>query len=101
MQTLEKVLAYVTRTRNGRTELLVFEHRDQPAAGVQVPAGTVESGESIAAAVVRELEEESGLSALQPHGPIDEYMWVNAQTGNHHHRHVFCFDAPPDLPVTW
>jgi len=33
-----RVLAYVTRERNGRTELLVFDHRDDPGAGTQVPA---------------------------------------------------------------
>ena len=44
--TLLKVLAYVTRLRNGDVELLVFDHRDAPEAGIQVPAGTIEPGES-------------------------------------------------------
>ena len=57
--TLKKVLMYVTRTQNGKPELLVFEHRDQPAAGLQVPAGTIEAGEAAVTAAWRELHEES------------------------------------------
>ncbi|HLE30393.1 MAG TPA: NUDIX domain-containing protein, partial [Anaerolineales bacterium] len=57
-----KVLAYITRRRNGRTQLLVFTHRDFPEAGVQVPAGTVEPDEPVEAALFREVHEESGLT---------------------------------------
>ena len=40
---------------------MVFTHRDIPEAGVQVPAGTVEEGETLDAAVLREVHEETGL----------------------------------------
>lgn len=43
--------------------LLVFEHADVPAAGTQVPAGGIEAGESVAAAAMREVAEETGVSA--------------------------------------
>jgi len=56
--TLYKVTAFATR-KNG-SELLVFHH---PTAGVQVPAGTVETGETLEEALVRELFEETGLHA--------------------------------------
>ena len=101
MQDLYKVLAYVTRRRDGRVELLVFDHKDIPAAGVQVPAGTVEDGESTVAAAVRELAEESGLLDLSPRAVIDQYVWINPETGNRHHRHVYQFDAPPGLADEW
>jgi ADP-ribose pyrophosphatase YjhB (NUDIX family) len=42
-------------------ELLVFDHRDHPAAGTQVPAGTVDDGEEPSASVVREVFEETGV----------------------------------------
>jgi 8-oxo-dGTP pyrophosphatase MutT (NUDIX family) len=58
----DRVLAYVTRERNGRRELLVFDHRDHPSAGTQVPAGRLEPGEDLEAALLRELEEEAGLT---------------------------------------
>jgi 8-oxo-dGTP diphosphatase len=57
----DRVLAYVTRERDGRKELLVFDHRDHPEAGTQVPAGRLEPGEDLEAGLLRELAEESGL----------------------------------------
>jgi 8-oxo-dGTP pyrophosphatase MutT (NUDIX family) len=58
---IQKVYAYITSPEG---QLLVFEHVDFPEAGVQVPGGTVEVGESVDAAVIREAEEETGLSDL-------------------------------------
>jgi 8-oxo-dGTP pyrophosphatase MutT (NUDIX family) len=52
-----RVVAYVVRDG----ALLVFDHRDHPEAGTQVPAGTVEDAEEPAAAVVREVLEECGV----------------------------------------
>jgi ADP-ribose pyrophosphatase YjhB (NUDIX family) len=60
MALLEKVAVLVTRPGPDGLELLVFEHVGIPA-GVQVPAGTVEPGEDVRAAALRELVEESGL----------------------------------------
>jgi len=53
----ERVVVYVTRG----TELLVFEHRDHPDAGTQVPAGGVQTDEQLEDAVIREVFEETGL----------------------------------------
>jgi 8-oxo-dGTP pyrophosphatase MutT (NUDIX family) len=61
----QRVLAYVTRERHGRTELLVFDHRDHPDAGTQVPAGGVGPGEPPQEAVLRELHEEAGLEGAR------------------------------------
>lgn len=58
-QILEKVVAFILRERNGRQEILVFDH---PTAGTQIPAGTVEEGESLEAAVLRETKEETGFT---------------------------------------
>jgi 8-oxo-dGTP pyrophosphatase MutT (NUDIX family) len=57
---LEKVVAYVTQD----DRLLVFSHPHHPEAGIQVPAGTVEPGETIDRAVLREAWEETGLGGL-------------------------------------
>src|SRR5262249_36093161 len=56
-----RVLAYVTRERGGRTELLVFDQRSHPEAGTQVPAGRLDPGETLEDGLRRELHEESGL----------------------------------------
>jgi 8-oxo-dGTP pyrophosphatase MutT (NUDIX family) len=63
-RTIAKVTAFVTRrapSGDGH-ELLVFRH---PDAGIQLPAGSVEPGESLAVAALREVEEETGLRDTQ------------------------------------
>lgn len=55
-----KAAACVVRTSARGPELLVFRH---PLAGVQIPKGSIESGETAAAAAARELAEESGVLA--------------------------------------
>lgn len=60
---LQKVTAFITRQHpNKEKELLVFQH---PTAGVQLPAGTVERGESVEEAAYREVAEETGLTDVQ------------------------------------
>jgi 8-oxo-dGTP pyrophosphatase MutT (NUDIX family) len=95
----EKVLAYVVRpSASGGLELLVFQH---PTAGLQVPAGTIDEGESPESAVVRELAEESGLSNVRIVGMLDRYVWTHPRTQHRHHRHVFQFDGSNELPDRW
>jgi 8-oxo-dGTP pyrophosphatase MutT (NUDIX family) len=60
-----RVVAYVTRDRNGRRELLVFDHEDFPHLGLQVPAGRVDPGEDLETGLLRELEEEAGLTNVR------------------------------------
>lgn len=64
---LQKVTAFITRLSEAGPELLVFRH---PTSGIQLPAGTVEEGESPEAAVLREVEEETGLANLRLVGPL-------------------------------
>ncbi len=98
---LTKVLAYVTREVAGERQLLVFRHRDYPKAGVQVPAGTVEDGESIESALLREVEEETGLSDLSIVRKLGVYDWINPENGRLHMRHLFHLAAPPDASDSW
>lgn len=55
---VQKVTAFITRQAATGHELLLLSH---PYAGIQIPAGTVEPGEQPAAAVLREVAEETGL----------------------------------------
>ena len=50
MRKVEKVYAYIT----SENQLLVFKHVDFPEAGIQVPGGTLDAGETPKAAVLRE-----------------------------------------------
>ena len=95
----DKVLAYVARWEVGGWHLLVFEHGNELAAGLQVPAGTVEPGEPLEAAVWRELAEESGLQPPQvrlvtrlARTPQPEWDVV---------RHIYLFQAIAGLPLSW
>lgn len=94
-----KVLAYLLRWRLGRRQVLVFEHRDYPDAGLQVPAGTVEPGEAIEAALWREIREECGLEperlgAARRLTGAYEAEWDQQ-------RHVFAIEAGDALPDRW
>jgi 8-oxo-dGTP pyrophosphatase MutT (NUDIX family) len=94
-----KVLAYITRHQNGREQLLVFEHRDFPEAGVQVPAGTVEPDEPVESALLREVHEESGLAAsdvrlVRKLAESEEVEWG-------HLRHIFHLALVNGKPDSW
>jgi 8-oxo-dGTP pyrophosphatase MutT (NUDIX family) len=94
-----KVLAYITRTHDARLQLLVFDHRDYPDAGTQVPAGTVEDGEPVEAALWREVWEETGLKTAQLKliRKLAEHVSQEWQTVRHVY-HLATLDALPD---TW
>ena len=99
---IRKVVAYITRVGvGGGLELLVFEHRDFPDAGVQVPAGTVEEGEGIGEALLREIEEETGLPGCRVVRELAVYDWEHPETHNVHERHVFHLEAPEGVGEEW
>ena len=59
MEILEKVTCFI---QNKKGRLALFKH---PYGGIQIPAGTVEPGESAEEAALREAREETGLKQLQ------------------------------------
>lgn len=76
MEPIKKVYGYVTRMRDGKTQLLVFRH-SVPEAGIQIPKGTVKPKEVTHNAVIREIEEETGLRNLTVEELIAEDFWEN------------------------
>ena len=96
---IRKVVCYVTRGR----ALLVFRQRDDPEAGLQVPAGTVNPGERPDAAALREAEEETGLAGFRVVRKLGEYVYLFDDPPRHevHERHVFHLSAPPNVPGRW
>lgn len=79
---LHKVAAFITRGSGQQQELLVIEH---PNAGTQLPAGTVEPDEEPDTAVIREIKEETGLTAV-----TDQLI-----------RHLYHFRPTRPLPAEW
>lgn len=98
---VEKVLAYIVRKRGGAAELLVHTHCDFPEAGIQVPAGTIDDGESPEQALLREIAEESGLAELDVVRKIGVFDHYAAHSGQYHRRNVFELSPKDEIPEQW
>ena len=94
MRVVEKAFAYITRDN----ELLVFRHVDFPEAGIQVPAGTIQLGESMEAAVLREAYEETGLHKFHPpvHLGTTDFVSPAEPTARRHFFHLPLAEEAPD-----
>jgi 8-oxo-dGTP pyrophosphatase MutT (NUDIX family) len=96
-RTVRKAFAYITH----KDRLLIFSHPLQPEAGLQVPAGTMEDGETPEQAVLREAAEETGLDGLRIVRFLGE-AWLDGRGYGRdelHHRffsHLACDSEPPE-----
>ncbi|KXH86776.1 NUDIX domain-containing protein [Sporosarcina sp. HYO08] len=102
MELKRKVLAYITKGDTSRRKILVFEQKEHPEAGLQVPGGTIEDDEFLIDALYREIEEETGLTRdeLVLNGKVSKTKFYPknkdimyertifhlAYTGSHHER---------------
>ena len=97
---VRKVVAYVVRNRH----LLVFIHDDVALeiTGVQVPAGTIEGGESPETAAVREVWEETGVATRVVRALGTETYDVWPSKPEVHERYFFQLEpVDDDLPDRW
>lgn len=104
LKSVSKVCACVWRSGQTGPELLAFAH---PSAGNQIVKGTLEPGEDLALAVLRELEEESGLQRKQ----AGDYIGLlhHGGTGGiasggafeHQIWHLFALEAQGDEAENW
>jgi len=95
---MPKVLAYVTQGE----QLLVFRQPLFPELGVQVPGGSVEPGEALQAAVLREAREETGLDALELGAYLGSATYeLKVDTGPAHLRHFFHLIHDGAAPPRW
>jgi 8-oxo-dGTP diphosphatase len=78
----QRVLAYVTRERNGVKELLVFDDDDHPRTGTQLPAGRLDPGETLEEGLLRELHEEAGIERARVVRELARPAWP-AKYENH------------------
>lgn len=100
-KTKRKVFAYITRMNKARKELLVFEHRDFPEAGIQVPAGTVEASEILIDALLREVEEESGLTTFSTIQFLGNQEFIATAKKEIHQRYFYHLTFEEDSPNTF
>ncbi|MED2980566.1 NUDIX domain-containing protein [Bacillus thuringiensis] len=97
----KKVHAYITREKEGVMQLLVFKHRDIHEAGIQVPGGTVDEGETLEAAILREVQEESGLRHLCIERFLADYIIHVKEKQGYEKRHFFHVTLLTDVKDTW
>jgi 8-oxo-dGTP pyrophosphatase MutT (NUDIX family) len=82
-----KVCPVVLRTIGGDLQILAFEH---PLAGRQLVKGTIEAGETIHLAALRELGEESGIRSASVRrdlgiwAPSDAQVWAFVECAPNH-----------------
>lgn len=95
-----KVLGYVLDRSN---RLLVFRHLDFADAGLQIPSGTVLTGEPPEAAVIREVREETGLVGLSAPRLLGSFRYDMSRHGRCElqRRFVYQIQLEQAAPESW
>lgn len=99
---VQKVVAYIVHAG----QLAVFIHLDDSdpvfESGLQVPAGTIEPGETTEQAVLREAHEESGLTGLNVVASLG-FADYDVRPGKQqvHRRHFFQISVAGPVEGTW
>lgn len=99
---IRKVNSYVIRTRQGRSQLLVFKHD----CGIekypfQTPAGTVEDGEDFEPAARREIAEETGLVDVRLLRCLGSRRTWRTELGDCEDRRFYLYAAPESTHDSW
>ena len=90
----KRVVGYVTRGR----ELLVFDH----AGTMQVPAGRVDHDETLEEALLREVEEETGVTGIEIVRELaDAAAFERIYGPGRHESHAFHAVSHADTPDMW
>jgi len=76
MLLIKKAYGYICRDNEGIIQVLVFRH-SMLEAGIQIPKGTVKQKESPVQAVIREMQEETGLNIFKVDKLLAEDFWEN------------------------
>lgn len=97
MHMQQKAYAFITHGDH----LLVFAHRDCPAAGIQIPGGTVEAGETPDQAVQREAFEETGLTGLVSSAYLGKELVYKPERDQWQEQHFYHLICEQQTPSRW
>jgi 8-oxo-dGTP pyrophosphatase MutT (NUDIX family) len=97
----ERVGAFIIRKNQAGYELLLFRHPDSEEASIQIPGGGLEEGESVEAALYREIHEESGLTDVRVIRKLGESRRCWLDTNVESCRHYFLLELSADVPDRW
>jgi 8-oxo-dGTP pyrophosphatase MutT (NUDIX family) len=94
----KRVVAFVTREHEGRTELLVFDYKGM----TELPGGRIDAHESLEEGIVREVEEETGVADLRIIEELaDAGEFVRLYGRGTHETHVFHLVTHGKTPEEW
>jgi ADP-ribose pyrophosphatase YjhB (NUDIX family) len=91
-----RVVAYVTRERARRTELLTIEAEHYPEEGIQAPAGRLDHGESLEEGLRRELAEETGVTRARIVRELPDFESMYRSFCENHAFHLIAEEETPD-----
>lgn len=97
MHIQQKAYAFITHGDH----LLVFAHRDHPEAGIQIPGGTIEAGETPDQAVRREAFEETGLTELVFSAYLGKELVQLPERDLWQERHFYHLRCEQETPSHW
>ncbi len=96
----KKVVVYAVQNN----QFLVFQHVDfsYEEVGIQVPAGSVKEHESLEAAALRELTEETGINDFEIVAYLGSSEYDMSPYRNEiHERHFYLAKTTKELPKRW
>ena len=91
-----RAVAYATRERDGRMELLTIEALEYPEEGVQLPAGRVDHNEELEQGLLRELAEETGVTRVRIISELPDFECRYETFSANHAFHVVVEEETPD-----
>jgi ADP-ribose pyrophosphatase YjhB (NUDIX family) len=94
----QRVVAYVTRERDGVAELLTIAAEEYPEEGIQVPAGRIDYWETLEEGLLRELDEETGFTGVRI---VRELPAFECNYVTYSHNHAFQLVAEEEAPDEW
>jgi 8-oxo-dGTP diphosphatase len=91
-----RVVAYVTRERDGATELLTIAAAEYPEEGTQVPAGRIDYWETLEEGLFRELAEETGVTGVRIVRELPDFECTHRTFSHNHAFHLVAEEETPD-----